>query len=109
MPYLSLGHEATVDQLQALNTVNGYYFFSKDTLRFFACRVYAEVWTRPEGWVFITSEKTGFDSSARAYTARIMSEDGNVDEFGGCSFGQFSSKRKAQRFIESVIKLEARS
>jgi hypothetical protein len=42
------------------------YFFSKDTMRFFASRL--ESW-HTDGW-FITSEKSGFEDYTRVYSVR---------------------------------------
>lgn len=104
------GKPQTIDQLKARNTAMGYYFFTPDTLRYYKGRVYSNVWTLPDCWVFITSEQfecyhPQYRIDPRRYTARVMLEDGSVQEFAGSIFQQFKSKRECERWIESIIAL----
>ena len=52
------------------------YFFSPDTMNFFSSKVYKDVRTVKEGYLFITSEVFGDDS--RDYSLRLIDSQGSI-------------------------------
>ena len=89
-----LGQAISIEQLKAVNTANGYHFFSAGSMRFFRSRVGSNVYPAADGWVFVTSEQFD-DNSPRLYTVRIMREDGSIDEIG--EFQQYKTSDAANR------------
>lgn len=85
------------------NKREGFYFFSKDTMEFFASKVYPGVYG---GKYFITSEKDGPSSSTRAFTIREAKPDGNIDTVG--EFCEFKSKAQAEARIKELLLIEAK-
>lgn len=63
------------------NQRNGQHFFSRNNMRFFASRVESSLLS---GDYFITSEKAGFVSNKRVYTARQVSDDFSVVTLSPC-------------------------
>ena len=88
-----------VDQLKRYNRERGLYYFSPETMRFFRSRVAPGVINTWEGVVFITSEQFDYNSP-RLYTARIIREDGTVDNLAGCEFQQFENLYHARKFAK---------
>ena len=93
----------TISQLKSRNRAAGYHFFEPATMRFFDSRIERNVWTVGNGHAFITSEQFGANTP-RLYTARFMEYSGDVNEFAGSKFQQFSSKAAAMSFIVETIK-----
>jgi hypothetical protein len=79
----------------------GSHFFDADAMRFFRSRVLPTMYGR----CFVTSESTGFDHAARAYTVRISMPDGNVETVG--EFNGYSDRRTAQRIARECGKATA--
>ena len=52
------------------------YFFSPDTMNFFDSKVYKDVRTVKEGYLFITSEVFGDDT--RDYSLRLIDSQGSI-------------------------------
>tara|TARA_B100000963_G_scaffold256101_1_gene224659 strand:- start:211 stop:474 length:264 start_codon:yes stop_codon:yes gene_type:complete len=55
---------------------NSPYFFSPDTMKFFDSKVYRDVRTVKEGYLFITSEVFGDDT--RDYSLRLIDSEGSI-------------------------------
>jgi len=53
------------------------YFFSPDTMRFFSSKVYKDVRTVKEGYLFITSEV--FGDNPRHYCLRLIDAKGSIE------------------------------
>jgi len=87
----------TIEQIKDANQAAGYKFFEPDTLRFFDSRVSSEVYG---GRYFITSEKSGFSSTIRAYTVRRANDDGTITTVSG--FLQFPTAAKARTFARRL-------
>ena len=84
-------------QLERFHTDRGFYFFSKDSMRFFASRIQT---TPPyKGRVFVTSERNTFSDAPRYYTVRCIRPDGSIETIG--DFQGFESRYDAHRFAES--------
>lgn len=84
----------TINEIKAANRELGHHFFSRDTLRFFASRVYNDVIECADGaCLFVTSEKRGFEDFTRVYTVRRAHVSGNVTT--ASEFGKYPSRHKA--------------
>lgn len=92
---------STMAEIKAANKEAGFYFFERDTMRFFDSRVESK---RPlRGRYFITSEQFhGSDgySAPRAYTVREIDSNGNIDTVG--EFQQFATYQDARSFIDTL-------
>lgn len=75
----------TISELRQANREIGNHFFDRSTMRFFASRVESGLYA---GRYFITSEKTGFDSTVRKFTVREAQPDGRVATVGD-TFNKF--------------------
>jgi len=68
----------TIEDLKRANEEAGRYFFSPNTMRFFASRVLEGIWKVGDYVLFCTSEKKGFRDSSREYSVRVMNPEGYV-------------------------------
>jgi hypothetical protein len=68
----------TMADVRDANRANGNFFFSRDTMRFFASKIESGLYG---GRYFITSEKN-FDGSQRFYTIREAKPDGDISTVG---------------------------
>ncbi len=84
-------------EIKEKNKQVGRHFFSLNTMRFFSSKVESEV---IKGRYFITSEKTGFDTTDRAYTIREARENGSIGQVGG--FGAFNTIEEAEEYLETI-------
>lgn len=69
-------HYENIEAIKRHNANSGYYWFSKDTLRFFGSRVLSTIYGRN---VFITSEFTNWDKVKRGYTVRSINDNGTIN------------------------------
>lgn len=81
----------------------GYYFFSKDTMRFFGTRIVSTLYKNN---TFITTDYTGFERNNRAYSVRVFyPETGKVDTAkfpdGQSTFNKFNTIESAREFARS--------
>ena len=81
----------------------GYYFFSKDTMRFFGTRIVSALYKNN---TFITSDYTDFEKNNRAYSVRVFHpETGIVDTAkfpdGKSTFNKFSTIGSAREFARN--------
>ena len=81
----------------------GYYFFSKDTMRFFGTRIVSTLYKNN---TFITTDYTGFERNNRAYSVRVFHpETGivNTAKFpdGQSTFNKFSTIESAREFARN--------
>ena len=81
----------------------GYYFFSKDTMRFFGTRIVSALYKNN---TFITTDYTGFERNNRAYSVRVFHpETGIVDTAkfpdGKSTFNKFSTIESAREFARN--------
>ena len=72
-------------------------WFSPDTMEFFASKVESEL---IDGMYFVSSEKTGFRETRRAFSVRSATEDG-IHTVGG--FQRFKTKRSALSYIDGLV------
>jgi hypothetical protein len=79
-----------LEQVKEANRRLGHHWFSKDTLRFFGGRVLPTLYGNR---FFVTSEFTGFDRTARAYTVRLANPDGTVERVG--ELGAYQTRKQA--------------
>tara|TARA_R110000823_G_scaffold206825_3_gene337524 strand:+ start:251 stop:547 length:297 start_codon:yes stop_codon:yes gene_type:complete len=88
----------TISEIKALNKKNGYYFFSKDTMRFFNSKTHRGVYG---GRYFITSEQFVPSSGVaepRKYTIRKAHKDGAIDTIN--TFQQFMTIQEARNHVK---------
>tara|TARA_B100001113_G_scaffold306383_2_gene267540 strand:+ start:1004 stop:1318 length:315 start_codon:yes stop_codon:yes gene_type:complete len=64
-----------IKEIKALNTAQGYKFFSRETLQFFDSVIEDDVFG---GCVFITSEQNGY-GNPRLYTVRAIQANGRIE------------------------------
>lgn len=84
----------TIAEIKRRNHEAGKYFFSPDTMGFFASRVFPQVYDCRDGSAyFVTSEKRGFDDHNRSFTVRVFSPSGEVST--ARQFNEFKSKPAA--------------
>ena len=84
------------------------HFFDKETMRFFSSRVSELMWKSPNRNIyFITSEKdsghTQHSGSTRAFTVRIIDENGDMKKVG--KFQEYSTLNEARTRIKNIIGL----
>lgn len=75
----------SIADIRRINKEKGQFWFSPDTMKFFASRVLSNVYNGPNGVFFVTSEKRGFDQavSGRGYTVRKFDpETGRIKTHG---------------------------
>lgn len=87
----------TMNEVKRRNAEAGYNFFDPDTMRFFDSRIESDLF---DGWYFITSEKTGFGSSIRAFTVRQVQPDFSIRTIG--EFNQYRNIEDAERAISML-------
>lgn len=92
------------DEIQRAARETGSHFFDADTMRFFASRVLSGVYG---GRFFVTSEKTGFDSTARAYTVREFMPDGSIETVG--EFNDYATSAQARGAAQRAAKSDVHS
>ena len=93
----------TIADVREHNERAGYYFFSRDTMRFFGTRVVSTLYKNKP---FITSDFTGFERNKRRFTVRVYNpETGNVgtakDKDGNSTFNRFGSLSDAREFARN--------
>jgi hypothetical protein len=93
----------TISDVRRINAENGYYFFEKDTMRFFGTRIVSELYKNN---TFITSDYTGFERDKRAYSVRVFDpKTGSVDTAkfpnGVSTFNKFVSIHDAREFARN--------
>ena len=81
----------------------GYYFFSRDTMRFFGTRIESTLYKNN---TFITSDYTGFERNNRAYSVRVFHPETrivNTAKFsdGQSTFNKFSTIESAREFARN--------
>jgi len=67
-----------IDDLKRAHAGTGGYFFSKDTMKFFASRVLEGIYRVGDHILFCTSEKKCFDDATREYSIRTMGPSGSI-------------------------------
>jgi hypothetical protein len=86
-----------MDQVKSANKANGYYFFSPDTMRFFASRASEHLDYNTQ--CFVTSEKRCFEDYTRVYAVRQVGPNGNIKTLAK----DFSSSRAAWSYIKKQV------
>ena len=89
--------------VKQVNKDAGYYFFSKDTMRFFGTRIKSALYKNN---TFITSDYTDFERNNRAYSVRVFHpETGIVDTAkfpdNQSTFNKFSTIESAREFARN--------
>ena len=93
----------TMADVKQANKDAGYYFFSKDTMRFFGTRIVSALYKNN---TFITTDYTDFERNNRAYSVRVFHpETGIVDTAkfpdGKSTFNKFSTIESAREFARN--------
>lgn len=93
----------TMADVKQANKDAGYYFFSRDTMRFFGTRIVSALYKNN---TFITSDYTDFERNNRAYSVRVFHpETGIVDTAkfsnGQSTFNKFSTIESAREFARN--------
>lgn len=65
----------TISEVKETNKANGYFFFSKDTMRFFASKIESSLY---KNQCFVTSEKKCFDDYTRVYNVRKVKPNASI-------------------------------
>lgn len=65
----------TINEIKEANRRARKFFFSPDTMRFFASQIESDVYG---GKYFITSEKSGFEDPIRQFAVREATETGDI-------------------------------
>lgn len=65
--------------VERANRAAGKHWFDADTRRFFGSRIGDNLYG---GRFFVSSERKGFDTSARAYSVRVALDDGEIADAG---------------------------
>ena len=87
----------SIAEIKAKNKEVGRYFFSANSMSFFASKIESGV---IKGKYFITSEKNCFNNTNRAYTVREAREDGSIKTIGG--FVGFETYDEAEDYLERI-------
>jgi hypothetical protein len=90
---------STIEQVKRANNEAGSFFFSKDTMRFFASRVLPTIY---KGRFFLTTEKACFNDPTRVYNVREAMPGGDVRS----AAGPFTSKAKALKAMQALPVIE---
>lgn len=93
----------TIADVKQANKDAGYYFFSRDTMRFFGTRIVSALYKNN---TFITSDYISFERNNRAYSVRVFHpETGivNTAKFpdGQSTFNKFSTIESAREFARN--------
>ena len=93
----------TIADVKQANKDAGYYFFSRDTMRFFGTRIESALYKNN---TFITSDYTGFERNNRAYSVRVFHPESgivNTAKFsdGQSTFNKFSTIESAREFARN--------
>lgn len=93
----------TIQEIKRANRKAGQYFFSPDTMRFFASRVSSSVFEGAGGIYFITSEKKCFDDNRRVFHVRRFNPNGSVSSIfpaGETYQAEFKSGVTARKYAK---------
>ena len=91
----------TLIEFKEFNKEQGYHYFEPDTMRFFDSKI--EQWDSTD--YFVTSEKTGFESTNRKYSIRKANfETGNVKTIG--TFFQYDTIDEAELELDELVNKE---
>lgn len=90
----------TIDEIMRANAQAGQFFFSPDTLRFFASRVSQRTYVAPDGTTyFVTSERfrsVAHGDGPRKYTVRATTDGKRIDTVGAFQEYRTSSAAHAR-------------
>jgi len=90
-----------IDGLKRAHAETGGYFFSKDTMRFFASRVLEGIYRVGDHLLFCTSEKSGFNDPTREYSVRTMSPEGRILPGKETYDTAYQAKKAARAYAEA--------
>ena len=93
----------TMADVKAHNKLAGYYFFSRDTMKFFGTRIVSSLYKNN---TFITSDYTGFERTTRKYSVRVYNPKTGVvdtakDSDGKSTFNAFTFIEDAREFAKN--------
>lgn len=83
----------TIAAIKSANRDAGYYFFSRDTMKFFGTKIYPTVYQGPGGVFFVTREMP--PSGNPIYKVRKFAESGNVTTYAEANYAD-DAKSKAR-------------
>lgn len=92
-------YKLTMSDVRTYNAANGEYFFSRDTMRFFASRVESSLL---RGNYFITSEKRCFDDYRRVYSVRLVLDSFRIENAIDKKFHTIEDARAAVRALQAA-------
>jgi hypothetical protein len=81
------------------------HWFDRDTCRFFGCRLPRVAYVRDDGVSFFVTSEDNFDRTARLYTVRVQTNDGEIDTVGDFQAYRDGAiaRRLARRLAESRL------
>jgi hypothetical protein len=85
----------TIAELKQANKDAGMYFFSKDTMNFFASRIESSLY---KNQCFITSEKKCFNDYTRVYSVRRARPDASIETLEK----DFACIESAREYIKQI-------
>jgi hypothetical protein len=96
----------TITDVKRINKENGFYFFERDTMRFFGTKIVSPLYKNN---TFITSDYTGFERNKRRYTVRVFNAstgavDTAKDKNGNSVFNKFYYIEDAREFARNYNK-----
>ena len=96
----------TIADVRRINKENGFYFFERDTMRFFGTKIVSTLYSNN---TFITSDYTGFERKKRRYTVRVFNAstgavDTAKDKNGNSTFNKFYYIEDAREFARNYNK-----
>lgn len=95
-----------ITDIKAANAAAGFFFFSKDTMRFFSSKVESKVYEGPGGVYFVTSEQMGEEGPRKYRVRRFEPETGRIVPPPGERFMEYATKESARECAKALAKGE---
>lgn len=88
----------SIHEVRVANKSSGYFFFSRNTMRFFDSRIESKLY---HGRFFITSEQLhgSLGSNPRKYTIRYAKDDGGITPVRGNEFKSINHARTLLKYL----------
>lgn len=94
----------TISEMKAINKEKGYYFFDKDSMKFWGSKIH----TAPNKYRFFIESHDNFDRTKKLYTVRFFNVCGSIeiveDAKTAETYEHFESLEKARTFLKKLTK-----